>query len=203
MLAVEQHGCHRAWCSDTRIGRLCACVTETSDDTSFTLAGRAWTAPALPPLGGDASHFRIDDVGEQRIFLAMLARESVGIAISDWLVWRIDAAQVSKPLRVHNYGTLSFPTKRSGAGECRLLAAQWQYGEGPRRRVGTYLSGAWYALERGEFARMPDRPTIYQRYLFRIERARFDAESEQRPLLWFRRATTSAPQSATPLFQVR
>ena len=195
MAAADQQGCYRAWCADTRLGKLCACVTETSDDTTFTLGGRAWKAPGVPPMGGEANHFRIDDAGDQRLFVAMLASESVGIAISDWLVWALDKERMSAPLRVQNYGTLSFATKEKPAGACRLLATQWQSGV-EARRPGTYLAGRWYAVEGGEFTAMRDRPAIYQRYLSRVERARYDAEERERPYLWFRHATTRPPAKA-------
>jgi hypothetical protein len=197
MVSQQQPGCYRAWCADTRLGKLCACVRESPEQTDFSLGTRTWKAQRLPPMRGDASHFRWDDdAGSGRLFVAMLTSESVGIAISDWLVWAIDAERISQPLRVQNYGTLSFATKGRGPGACDLLAAHWQSGSDSRRGPGTYITGKWYVVKGGEFVPMQERPTIYQRYLSRVERARYDAEDRERPFLWFRHATTIAPARA-------
>jgi hypothetical protein len=147
-----------------------------------------WKAPFVPPLGGDASHFRIDRVGNQNLLFAVLRSESVGIAVSDWSVWAIGSEKISQPLEVQNYGTFSFATRPSAEASCVLLAARWHSGWEPRRGHGMYIAGSWYAVENGAFARMEDRPTIYRRYLADVERARYDAEERNLPLSWFRAA---------------
>jgi hypothetical protein len=187
-------GCYRAWCPDTALGKLCACVREKTDDIHFVLERPArrkevWRAPFVPPLGGDAAHFRIDRVGNQNLLFAVLRGESVGIAISDWSVWAIDGEKVSQALEIQNYGTFSFPTSARAGPACYLLAARWHPGWEPRRGPGTYIAGSWYTLENGAFARVEDRPAIYRRYLSDVERARYDAEDIDQPLLWFRGAS--------------
>jgi hypothetical protein len=182
-------GCHRAFCSDTQLGKLCACVRD--EQTEFKLEQTAWNVPSVPAMGGDANHFRVDRVGDSRLFLAMMASESVGIAVSTWIVWAIDRAKVSKPLEVQNYGTFSFPTKASAGNACHLLAARWHTGWEPRRGHGTYIAGSWYAIENGEFTRVEDRPAIYRRYLSGVERGRYEAEERNQPLLWYRSASAA------------
>ena len=191
MTSVNITGCHRAWCAETAVGKLCACVKEASEDTRFVLERttgnqQTWSVPLIPPMGGDESHFRIDRVGDHRLLLAMMASESVGIAISTWNVWAIDREQVSKPLEVQNYGTVSFPTMARAGTPCYLLAARWYSGWEPRRGHGTYIAGSWYAVENGEFTRLEGRPTIHLRYLFGVERARYEAEERGKPFLWYR-----------------
>jgi hypothetical protein len=194
MQPTAAQGCYRAWCSDTALGKLCACVRESTDDIHFVLERTArgkeeWKAPFVPPLGGDAAHFRIDRVGDQSLLLAVMRSESVGIAVSDWSVWAIDSEKISQPLEVQNYGTFSFPTSTRAGAACYLLAARWHPGWEPRRGHGTYIAGSWYALENGAFSRVADRPAIYRRYLSAVERARYAAEESGGPLLWFRTAT--------------
>jgi hypothetical protein len=194
MAPVEIKGCYRAWCTTTELGKLCACVREDPEDTHFTLerangTRQAWKAPFVPPMGGDAEHFRVDRVGEGRLFFAVMSRQSAGIAVSAWSVWAIDGARLSQPLEVENYGTLSFPTTARGGTSCRLLAARWHSGSEPGRGPGTYIAGRWHAVENGAFVLVRNRPTVYRRYLFGVERARYEAESRNRPLLWYRGAT--------------
>jgi hypothetical protein len=189
-------GCYRGWCSDTALGRLCACVRASTDDIHFVLERTArgkeeWKAPFVPPMGGDAAHFRIDRIGDQNLLFAVMRGESVGIAVSDWSVWAIDGAKVSQPLEVQNYGTFSFATSVRAGAACHLLAARWHPGWEPRRGHGTYIAGSWYALENGAFARAENRPAIYRRYLADVERARYDAEESGLPLLWFRGASAA------------
>ena len=52
-----------------------------------------------------------------------------------------------------------------------------------------YVAGSWYAIENGKFERVEERPAIYRRYLSGVERARYDAEERNQPLIWFRAAT--------------
>ena len=191
MVPVKDKACYRAWCAQTELGKLCTCVKEDTDDTHFELeraAGsrQAWKAPFVPPLGGDGHHFRIDRVGDGRLFFGVMTGESVGIAVSNWTVWTIDRERLSKPLKVQNYGTLSFATMAQAGGACYLLAARWHSGWEPGRGHGTYIAGSWYAVERGEFERIFDRPVVYVRYLSGVEHARYDAESRDQPLLWYR-----------------
>jgi hypothetical protein len=185
-MSATLEGCHRTFCSDTPLGKLCACVKD--EQTEFKLEQKAWKTPLVPPMGGDANHFRVDRVGDVSFLFAMMASESVGIAISSWLVWAIDRQKISKPLEVQNYGTISFPTT-GRASACNLLAARWHSGWEPRRGHGTYIAGSWYAIENGEFARVQERPAIYRRYLLGVERARYEAEERNRPLLWYRDAS--------------
>ena len=187
-------GCYRAWCSGTALGKLCACIRESTDDTQFVLergarGSETWKAPFVPPLGGDSTHFRVDRLGERNLLLAVMRSESVGIAVSDWLVWAIDSEKTSQPIEVQNYGTLSYPTKALAGASCLLLAARWHSGWEPRRGHGMYIAGSWYAIGNGAFERVEDRPTIYRRYLADVERARYDAEERNLPLTWFRAAT--------------
>ncbi|HET9466175.1 MAG TPA: hypothetical protein VFO71_11635 [Gemmatimonadales bacterium] len=191
MAPVKDKACYRAWCSTTELGRLCACVKEDTDDTHFALervtgARQTWKAPLVPPLGGDASHFRIDRVGDGRLFFGVMAGESVGIAVSNWTVWAIDREGLSKPLEVQNYGTLSYATMARPGASCYLLAARWHSGWEPGRGHGMYIAGSWYAVESGAFVRVLDRPVVYVRYLSGVERARYDAEGRDQPLLWYR-----------------
>ena len=193
MQAAATQGCYRAWCSDTALGKLCACVREGTDDIQFVLerprGKETWKAPFVPPFGGEAAHFRIDRIGEQGLLFAVLRSESVGIAVSDWSVWAIDADKVSQPLEVQNYGTFSFATKPPGSTMCSLLAARWHTGWEPRRGHGTYIAGSWYVIENGGFGRVEHRPAIYRRYLEGVERARYEAESHDQPLPWYRAAS--------------
>jgi hypothetical protein len=194
MVAVDVKGCHRAWCSETVLGRLCACVKDDGERTQFLLertdgARETWEAPFIPPMGGDTGHFRIDRVGDGRLFFAVMGSESVGIAISTWTVWAIDRDRTSKPLEVQNYGTVSFATMARSGTPCYLLAARWHSGWEPRRGHGTYITGSWYAIEDGAFTRTQDRPAIYRRYLFDVERARYEAEARGHPLPWYRGAS--------------
>jgi hypothetical protein len=194
MQPASTQGCYRAWCSDTALGKLCACVRESTEDLQFILeratrGNETWTARFVPPLGGDAGHFRIDRISERNLLFAVMRSESVGIAASDWSVWAIDDEKVSKPLEVQNYGTLSFATKPSAGASCLLLAARWHSGWEPRRGHGMYIAGSWYAVENGAFARVEDRPAIYRRYLSGLESARYDAEERNRPVPWFRSAS--------------
>ena len=69
MALVASKECHRGWCATTELGKLCACVKADSDDTHFSLervagARQAWKASFVPPMGGDADHFRIDRFGD-------------------------------------------------------------------------------------------------------------------------------------------
>ena len=186
MAAASLEGCHRAFCATTPVGRLCACVKD--EHTEFQLQKTAWRSQRIPPMGGDAGHFRLDRVGDGTLFFAMMTSESVGIAVSDWDVWAIEGQNVSKPIEVQNYGTFSFATKPS-TGACLLLAARWHTGWEPGRGHGMYVAGSWYAIENGRFERVEDRPAIYRRYLSGLERARYDAEERNQPLTWFRAAT--------------
>ena len=194
MVPAADKTCYRAWCSNTSLGKLCACVEENGDKTHFALEPkggrrREWNASFIPPMGGDASHFRIDRIGDRNLLFAVMRSESVGIAVSDWSVWAIDGERVSKPLEVQNYGTFSFATKPAAGASCLLLAARWHSGWEPRRGHGMYIAGSWYAVENGAFARVEDRPAIYRRYLSGLESARYDAEERNRPLPWFRSAS--------------
>ena len=194
MASVDVQGCHRAWCAETVLGKLCACVKDDGERTQFVLerangTRETWEAPFAPPMGGEAGHFRIDRVGDGRLFFAIMSSESVGIAISTWTVWAIDRERTSKPLEVQNYGTVSFPTMARSGSQCYLLAARWHPGWEPRRGHGTYIAGSWYAIEQGAFARVEDRPAVYRRYLFNVERARYEAEERGRPLPWYRNAS--------------
>jgi hypothetical protein len=193
MQPTATQGCYRAWCSDTALGKLCACVRESTDDIHFALdrparGKEAWKGSFVPPLGGDATHFRIDRIGSQSLLFAVMRSESVGIAVSDWSVWAIDGEKVSQPLEVQNYGTFSFSTSSRAGAACHLLAARWHSGWEPRRGHGLYIAGSWYAVENGEFARMEGRPTIYRRYLADVERGRYEAEERNSQLPWFRAA---------------
>ena len=196
MAAVEIKGCHRAWCSDTALGKLCACVKDDPDQTQFVLertAGsrQAWSIPLIPQMGGDANHFRIDNAGDGKLLVAMMRSESVGIAVSTWIVWAIDRDKASKPLEMQNYGTFSFPTAGRTGIACHLLAARWHSGWEPRRGHGMYVAGSWYAIENGEFTRMENRPVIYLRYLSGVERGRYAAEERNQPLVWYRKASAA------------
>ena len=191
MAPVPAKGLHRHWCSQTELGKLCAGIREDTEDTHFSLERTAgtretWKAPFVPPFGGDTNHFRIDRVGNGRLFFAVMMQESVGIAVSSWAVWAIDRERLSKPLEVQNYGTLSFATMGRGGASCDLLAARWHSGWEPGRGHGMYIAGSWYVVERGAFERVFDRPVVYVRYLSGVERARYDAESRDQPLLWYR-----------------
>jgi len=204
MAPVKDKECHRAWCSTTELGKLCACVKSDAEDTHFVLerangARRTWKAPFIPPMGGDVTHFRIDRVGDGRLFFAVMSQESAGIAISTWTVWTIDRERLSKPLEVQNYGILSFPTMARAGASCDLLAARWHSGWEPGRGHGTYIAGGWYAVENSAFARIVDRPVVYIRYLFGVERARYDAESRDRPLLWYRHPGVRTATGPRPL----
>ena len=133
MARPDSKECHRAWCYTSGLGKLCACVKSDPEDTHFTrerVTGtrEAWKAPFVPPMGGDVNHFRINRVGDGRLFLGVMSQESVGIAVSTWTVWAIDRDQVSKPLEVQNYGTLSFATMARAGASCDLLAARWHSG---------------------------------------------------------------------------
>ena len=125
--------------------------------------------------------------------------ESVGIAVSDWLVWAIDRERLSKPLEVQNYGTLSYATMAKPVASCHLLAARWHSGWEPDRGHGTYIAGSWYAVERGAFERVFDRPVVYVRYLSGVERARYDAESRDQPFLWYRHPAVKTAIGPRPL----
>lgn len=201
--SADLTGCARAWCSATLHGKLCACVRENSDDIQFVLergarGNETWKASFVPPLGGDAKHFRVDRVGDRNLLFAVMRSESVGIAVSDWRVWAIDSEKISGPLEVQNYGTLSFPTMPRAGNACRLLAARWHPGWEPKRGHGMYIAGSWYAIENGEFSRVEARPVIYRRYLFGLERARHDAEERHQPLIWFHSAEAAiGPRPAT------
>ena len=195
MAVVDSKGCHRAWCSDTALGKLGACVGD--DQTQLVLepapgSRKTWNAPFIPPMGGEATHFRIDSIGKGRLLFAMMTSESVGIAISTWVLWALEADRISKPLEVQNYGTISFATTARAGSACTLLAARWHPGWEPRRGHGTYIAGSWYAIEGGEFTRVEERPAISRRYLFAVERSRYDAEERGRPLLWYRGADAVA-----------
>lgn len=196
MTAADVKGCHRAWCSETVLGRLCACVKDDPDQTQFALEGSAtarlaWSTPSIPQMGGDANHFRIDRIGDGQLLVAMMRSESVGIAVSTWIVWAIQRGKASRPLEVQNYGTFSFPTAAPAGSACHLLAARWHPGWEPRRGHGMYIAGSWYAIENGEFMRVENRPAIQQRYLSGVERARYDAEERNQPLLWYRSASAA------------
>ena len=187
MANASVEGCLRSFCSDTPLGRLCACIRD--EQTEFKLQQVVWKTQRIPPMGGDPGHFRIDRIGSNMILFAMMTSESVGIAVSDWSVWAIDGKQVSKPLEVQNYGTLSFATKPAVGASCLLLAARWHSGWEPGRGHGMYIAGSWYAVEGNSFERIADRPTIHRRYLAGVERARYDAEERNQPFAWFRGAT--------------
>jgi len=186
MANASVEGCLRSFCADTPLGKLCACVKD--EQTDFRLQQTAWKVQRIPAMGGDADHFRLDRIGDRRLFVAMMTSESVGIAVSDWSVWAIDGGKVSKPIEVQNYGTLSFATKQAAGASCLLLAARWHSGWEPGRGHGMYIAGSWYAVEGGAFERLEGRPTIYRRYLAGIERARYEAEERNVPLQWFRAA---------------
>jgi hypothetical protein len=125
--------------------------------------------------------------------------ESVGIAVSDWVVWAIDREGLSKPLEVQNYGTLSFATTARAGAACNLLAARWHSGWEPEHGHGMYIAGSWYAVGRGGFERVFDRPVVYTRYLSGVEKARYDAEGREQPFLWYRRSSTRVSTGSHPL----
>jgi len=61
-----------------------------------------------------------------------------------------------------------------------------------------YIAASWYAIENGEFTRLEDRPAIHRRYLSGVERARYEAEERNQPLLWYRSASmTIGPRPIT------
>ena len=204
MAPAQNTACYRSWCAPTELGRLCACVREDTSDARFSLERAAgakleWTGAFVPPFGGDAGHFRIDRVGDGRLFLAVMRSESVGIAVSDWVVWAIDREKVSKPVEVQNYGTLSFATMPRAGAACYLLAAHWHSGWEPGRGHGMYIAGSWYEVERGAFERVFDRPVVYTRYLSGVERGRYEAEEHDQPFLWYRRPSTRVVIGPRPL----
>jgi hypothetical protein len=138
MQPTAAQGCYRAWCSDTALGKLCACVRESTDDihsfSSALPARRNGKLLSFRRWEGDAAHFRIDRVGDQSLLLAVMRSESVGIAVSDWSVWAIDREKYRSRSKSRTTARSLFP-RQPGRAACYLLAARWH--PGGSRAAGT------------------------------------------------------------------
>ena len=131
----------------------------------------------------DADSFRLigaDFLGlrTNQLLIAVLNTQSNGMGVEYWSLWFVTRDQISRPLEVNDFGVMSFLTA-SPAGKCEIFAARWRDGWEPKRGSGLYIAGHWRQISlHGDISIDWDRPVLYRRYLFDLERQRNGAMSE-------------------------
>ena len=197
--AVTLKGCLEAYCAVVGDSRICACKeSENTDEIHIILEYKGekeakWTAKVMPFIFGPES-FRLNEAdldgdGNKEFIFAALWTQSNGMGIEYWTLWAIDEGQVSKPIEIQDYGTMGYLTSAEDDKNCQLLVSRWLDGWEPERGSGLYIVGRWYIYSNGEFSPQFDRPAIYRRYLYRLERLRGESLSKK-PLLWYKSSET-------------
>jgi hypothetical protein len=165
-----------------------------------------WDAPLdtfLSESGLRVDAINLTDAGEGTLIVGLMNSQSLGMAIQHWTIWAITGNTISKPVRVDDYGIMSFLTKSNQSGSWYLLSARWIDGWEPKRGDGLYAVGKWYALSEGEFAPVADRPQIQRRYLPSLERMRLQAFEQKNPtpLIWYKDKRTRLIVGQYPLLK--
>jgi hypothetical protein len=165
-----------------------------------------WDAPIDTFLS--ESGLRVDTInmtgdGEGELIVGLMNSQSMGIAIQQWTIWAITGNTVSKPVKVDDYGIMSFLTKSNQSGKWYLLSTRWRDGWEPKRGDGLYAVGKWYELSGGEFAPVSDRPQIQRRYLPSLERIRLHAFEQKKPtpVIWYKDKRTRPIVGQQPLLK--
>jgi len=110
-------------------------------------------------------------LGTSQLLLAVLNTQSNGMGVEYWSVWVITPDIVSAPLPLNDFGVMSFLTSAPG-GKCKVFAATWRPGWEPKRGHGLYIVGQWHEMSLFDISVDWDRPALYRRYLFDLERQR-------------------------------
>jgi hypothetical protein len=206
-------GCQKAYCTQlSETSRICSCLPSIENaegnifiEKSGTVVQR-WKAQLDPRA--DEFSFRVDAaeltaVGKEEFVVAAMETQSNGMGVQYWTVWAVTDTAISKPIAIHDYGTLGFLTRQKGEKVCNLLVTRWMDGSEPKRGDGLYLVGRWFNFEDGNFTPHFERPIIYRRYLKSFEQQRNKAFSagKPKPLLWFNDGNTKPVLGPYPEFE--
>lgn len=199
--AADLPGCARTLCAKTPDinGRICACLKdEDSGETVLSIVGddgsvrASQTTEVMPPTF-EPSSFRLevgnyDGDGSARLLLAVMNSWGNGMAVEGWTVMRVGPTEFAKPLEVADYGVMSFTTSPTPSGRCRMLASNWIQGSDPKRGSGTFVAGRWYDLNPKGAEKTSERPVMFHRYLFSLERSRNKSKSKtgSTPVYWYK-----------------
>jgi hypothetical protein len=197
--ATTLKACIRAFCATLPDHtQLCACEKEDANDVMeverIAVNGqKTFLLKTTIPFSFGAESFSLHSVdfagnGKNQLLLGILSSQSNGMAVQYWTVWAIDGDQVSKPIEMEDYGTMSFTTRAKQESACNLLVSRWISGWEAKRGNGLYIAGLWYQLSNGEFLPNSERPTIFRRYSSELERQREQALYQQgtKPILWYK-----------------
>lgn len=165
-----------------------------------------WDAPLdifLSESGLRVDAINMTDNGEGKLIVGFMNSQSMGMMIQHWTIWAITGNTVSKPVKVDDYGIMSFLTMSNQSGSWYLLSARWIDGWEPKRGDGLYAVGKWYALSNGEFAPVSDRPQIQRRYLPSFELIRLQAFEQRKPtpVIWYKDKRTRPIVGQYPLLK--
>ena len=111
-----------------------------------------WDAPLdtfLSESGLRVDAINMTDNGKGKLIVGLMNSQSMGIAIQHWTIWAITGNTVSKPVKVDDYGIMSFLTMSNQSGKWYLLSTRWIDGWEPKRGDGLYAVGKWYELSKG------------------------------------------------------
>lgn len=210
---VAISGFEKAYCSQiSKSSRVCAGLKTPDSVVAQIFYERdgsiiqQWDAPLdtfLSESGLRVEAINLTDNGEDILIVGLMNSQSLGMMIQHWTIWAITGNTVSKPVKVDDYGIMSFLTKSKQSGSWYLLAARWIGGWEPKRGNGLYAVGKWYELRGGEFVPVGDRPQIQRRYLPSFERIRLQAFAQKKPtpVIWYKDKRTRPIVGQYPLLK--
>ena len=197
--ATMLKGCIHAYCSTlSDHTQLCACEQEDANDgmevERIDANGQKKSLfKTTMPFSFGKESFSLHSVdftgdGKKQFLLGIKFSQSNGMAVQYWKVWAINGDQVSKPVEMEDYSTMSFATRSKHESACNLLVSRWVSGWEAKRGNGLYIAGLWHQLINGEFLPNFDRPTVFRRYSFDLEHQREQVlyQHATKPILWYK-----------------
>lgn len=182
---AEVPNCEIALCGDISPihSKVCACLRssdtgETEISVSDGHSSRT-VITAVSPFEDRSFRIIAADflgTGESEVLVAVLNTASNGMGVEYWSLWVVGPNVLSGPLKVNDFGVMSFLTS-TPEGKCEIFAASWRPGWEPKRGQGLYIVGQWYEMLGDDLLTDWDRPALYRRYSFELERQRNEALS--------------------------
>lgn len=206
--------CVASFCTTLPDGRkLCGCTPKNSEDiTRFTLSpaagGKTGGKPLTWEMESKSSEFELTSLvlvpltpgnaAGGRLLFGARQWTGLGMGIESWQLYVIEGSAISKPIKIDDYGLMSFLIKAPDRNECVLLGGQFEEGSEPQRGNGSYFTAQWLEVVKGEWQPVPGLPKVHRRYLKAFEDQRFTAADKKPmlPLMWFRDPTTREGQQA-------
>lgn len=208
----EIPGCLSAICAAySDASKICKCRTdiESTECLLYSMNGSSIkqlaTIPNWPTMDSAflVSTADVDSDRQQEIIIATMEVIGNGLGIQAWSVYVLKNEVLSEPMYVCDYPVLSYWVKETGTQQCFFLSARWEEGAEAVRGGGLYLWGSWYRYANMHFEPIVERQVVRRRYLYRFEKERSDAMSQNppKPLLWFKDASVQVMSSIFPFDQ--